>query len=174
VCDREQGSKVSFAKIPTGAEREAYLHLLLLADESEIQVRASMNNGTLYAYWTGDDSAPAGIILATPDSDETVELKAVAVASERQGQGIGTQMMRAVLDDLRDLNVRRVTVGTGNAGIGQLAFYQKAGFRLRHIERDYFTPERGYPADLSENGIPLRDMVWMDLEFASASDSQPR
>ena len=47
-------------------------------------------------------------------------------------------------------------------------------FALRHIERDYFTPERGYPADLSENGIPLRDMVWMDLEFASASDSQPR
>ena len=41
----ERGSKVSLAKIPTGAEREAYLHLLLFADESEMQVRASMNNG---------------------------------------------------------------------------------------------------------------------------------
>jgi len=105
-----------------------------------------------------------GIVLAIPDGD-SVELKAVAVAEECQGQGVGSAMLRAVLDALRERGVRRVTVGTGNPGIGQLAFYQKAGFRLASIERDFFTPERGYPADLEENGIPLRDMVWMDLEF---------
>ncbi len=55
--------------------------------------------------------------------------------------------------------------GTGNSGIGQLAFYQKAGFRLWRVERDFFSPERGYPEGIEENGIPLRDMVWMDVEL---------
>ena len=30
----------------------------------------------------------------------------------------------------------------------------------------FFTAETGYPADLSENGIPTRDMAWMDLDLA--------
>jgi hypothetical protein len=38
--------------------------------------------------------------------------------------------------------MRRVIVGTSNAGIGQIAFYQKASFRLWRIERDYVTPEK--------------------------------
>jgi ribosomal protein S18 acetylase RimI-like enzyme len=153
--------------VAPGPERELFLDLLLLADESEQQVRAYMNQGDLYAF-SPDAEGVAGMILAIPepDADATVELKAVAVAPDRQAQGVGKRMLRAVLDDLRARGVRRVIVGTGNAGIGQLAYYQKAGFRLARIERDFFSPERGYPADLEENGIPLRDMVWMEQEFS--------
>lgn len=151
--------------VAPGPEREAYLDLLLLADESEQQVCSCINDGDLYAF-SSEGEVVVGIILAVPDSDRTVELKAVAVAPDQQGQGVGTRMLRAVLDDLRARGVQRVIVGTGNSGIGQLAFYQKAGFRLERIERDFFSSERGYPTDLEENGIPLRDMVWMDLEFS--------
>ena len=35
--------------------------------------------------------------------------------------------------------------------------------------RDFFTEAKGYPADLVESGIPIRDMVWMDREVASLS-----
>lgn len=149
--------------VPPGAERERYLDLLLLADESEQQVRSYMNEGGLYAWRV--DEEDAGMILAIPVNTGGVELKAVAVAPDRQGQGVGSAMLRAALDDLRSRGVKRVIVGTGNSGIGQLAYYQKAGFRLSHIERDFFSPDRGYPTDLEENGIPLRDMVWMDLEL---------
>lgn len=148
--------------VAAGAGREAFLDLLLLADESELQVRSYLNAGDLYVWRRGGDAV--GIVLAIPDGD-AVELKAVAVAPAWQGRGVGSAMLRAVLDDLRGRGVRRVTVGTGNSGVGQLAFYQKVGFRLASIERDFFSPARGYPADLEENGIPLRDMVWMDLEL---------
>lgn len=153
--------------VAPGPERERFLDLLLLADESEQQVRSYMNEGDLYAF-SPDPEGVAGMILAIPeaDADRTVELKAVAVSPDRQGQGVGKRMLRAVLDDLRARGVRRVIVGTANAGIGQLAYYQKAGFRLARIERDFFSPERGYPADMEENGIPLRDMVWMEQELA--------
>ena len=60
----------------------------------------------------------------------------------------------------------RVVVGTGNSGIGQLAYYQRCGFRLWKIERNFFNSERGYPDGLEENGIPLRDMVWMDQDLS--------
>jgi len=67
----------------------------------------------------------------------------------------------------RETGVERVVVGTSSAGVGQLAYYQKAGFRLWKIERDLFSPERGYPAGEKENGIPLRDMVWMDQDLSN-------
>ena len=93
----------------------------------------------------------------------------MAVDESRQGQGVGTRLLLAVLEELRARRVRRVVVGTSSSGIGQLAYYQKAGFRLARIERDYFTSDRGYPEVLLENGIPVRDMVWMDRELAPLS-----
>ncbi len=152
-------------RVPVGDAREQFLPLLLLADESERQVRSYMQRGDLYAYAEGAEHGAAGVILAIVAEKAVVELKAVAVAPHRQGQGLGLRMLRAVIDDLRTRGVRRVIVGTANAGIGQLAYYQKAGFRLLRIERDFFSPERGYPPHLEDNGIRLRDMVWMDQDL---------
>ena len=71
-------------------------------------------------------------------------------------------MVEAVLEILRERGTRSVVVGTASSGVRQLAFYQRCGFRVSHVERDFFTEAKGYPADLTENGIPTRDMVWMD------------
>ena len=152
-------------RVPPGPEREAYLPLLLLADEPE-PLRGYMQRGDLYALTTGDGQ-PLGATLVLPYSDEpeTAELKAVAVDQSHHNRGLGQRMLRDVLADLRNRGMRRVIVGTSIAGIGQIAFYQKAGFRLWRIERDYFTPEKGYDPDERENGLPHRDMVWFDQEL---------
>lgn len=147
--------------VPVGRHRDPYLPLLLLADDSESEVNGYYQKGDLYAL---DDavSRPLGMILAIPEPDGTIELKAVAVHEELHGQGIGKRMLSAVLADLKKRGVKRVIVGTASCSIGVIAFYQKVGFRLWRIERDFFTTARGYPDGLQENGIPLRDMVWMD------------
>ena len=149
------------SRIPAGAARESFLALLLLADDSEQQVRSYMHSGDLYAF-SSVDAAVAGIVLAIPLESDVVELKAVAVETAQQGKGAGKRMLAAVLAELRSQGCKRVIVGTANAAIGQLAFYQKAGFRLLRVERDFFTPARGYPAVMVDNGIRLLDMVWMD------------
>jgi ribosomal protein S18 acetylase RimI-like enzyme len=147
--------------VPPGGDRDAYLPLLRLADDSESQVRGYYQKGDLYAL--DDESAgPLGMVLVIPEPDGSVELKAVAVDAARHGQGIGKRMLAAVLADLKARGVRHVIVGTGNSSVDELAFYQKAGFRLWKIERDFFTAARGYSDGIEENGIPLRDMVWMD------------
>ena len=150
--------------VAAGAERERFMPLLLLADESQEQVRSYMQRGDLFAFVDREGSA-VGVVLTVPVEDGGVELRAVAVDAVHQNRGTGRRMLAAVLDELRRRGVRRAVVGTANAGIGQLAYYQKAGFRLLRIERDFFSPARGYPAVMEDNGIRLRDMVWMDLEL---------
>jgi ribosomal protein S18 acetylase RimI-like enzyme len=150
--------------VPPGAARERFLPLLLLADESLEQVRSYMHGGELYAF-VGPDAVAVGIVLTLPEEQNSVELKAVAVDPTQQNRGIGRRMLAAVIEELRRRGVQRAIVGTANAGIGQLAYYQKAGFRLLRIERDFFSPARGYPAVMEDNGIRLRDMVWMDQEL---------
>jgi ribosomal protein S18 acetylase RimI-like enzyme len=164
-------SNTTLRLVPAGSERDAYLSLFHLADDSADQVLSYYQTGTLFAL-EGPDGRPVGIVLAIGETDETVELKAVAIDESLHGQGLGTYMLLAVLDQLRARGVRRVVVGTSSSSVGQLAYYQKAGFRLARIERDFFTSERGYPDGLVENGIPVRDMVWMDQQLAPLTNAQ--
>ena len=157
-------SDYTLQSVAAGARREQFLPLLLLADESLEQVRSYMQRGDLFAF-VDHGGAAVGIVLTIPEADGSVELKAVAVDAARQNLGIGRRMLAAVIEELRRRGVRRAVVGTANAGIGQLAYYQKAGFRLLRIERDFFSPARGYPAVMEDNGISMRHMVWMDLEL---------
>ena len=150
--------------IAPGPDRERFLDLLLLADESPQQVAGYLHDGDLFVFDDGDDAA-AGLVLVLYEGEGEAELKAVAVRPDRQGQGVGKRMIARVLTRLREAGLRHVTVATGNSGLAPLALYQKAGFRLWKIERDFFGPERGYPEGIEENGIPLRDLVWLDLEF---------
>ena len=86
---------------------------------------------------------------------------AVGKAS-RHGQGVGTQLLRAVLEQFAG-GVERVIVGTGNAGIGQLAYYQKAGFRSWRIERRLLHPGAAATPRASKRTASLfANMVWMD------------
>jgi ribosomal protein S18 acetylase RimI-like enzyme len=160
-----EDAPLSLDHVPPGPEREAFVPLLLLAD-AEPQVHGYLHLGDLYAL-RGADGGPLGVTLVLPDPTEpgTAELRAVAVDPTQHNRGLGRRMLAGVVADLRARGFRRSVVGTSNAGIGQIAFYQKAGFRLWRIERDYFTLEKGYDPDERENGLPHRDMIWFDQDL---------
>lgn len=149
-----------------GPERERLLPLFLLADESPDQVRGYLQQGDLYV--AEEDGNAVGLTLVLDHADGR-EIKAVAVSPERQGQGIGRSMLTFVLGRLREQGVGTVVVATGASSLVPLMLYQKLGFRLARIDRDAFTPERGYPDEIWENGIRLRDMVWLDLDLDLAA-----
>ena len=84
--------------VPSGPERDAYLPLFRLADDSEEQIQDYYQMGTLLAL-DDDGGSPLGIVLAldgpegSTSTDGPVELKAVAVAESRQGRGVGRRML---------------------------------------------------------------------------------
>jgi hypothetical protein len=59
--------------VSPGIERERFLPLLLLADESLEQVRSYMHTGELYAL-VGHDGDAVGIVLTVPAEHGAVEL----------------------------------------------------------------------------------------------------
>ena len=66
-------------------------------------------------------------------------------------------MISHALEKAKDQGFQTLEVGTGNSSIAQLAFYQKCGFRITGVDRDFFTEH--YEEELSENGILCRDMI---------------
>ena len=58
--------------------------------------------------------------------------------------------------------VKTLIVGTGNSSLSQLGLYQKCGFRLDHIIRDFF---KNYPEPIFENGIQCIDMVMLSCQL---------
>ncbi len=147
--------------IEPGAARAAWVELLELADEAA-PLRGYLQQGVLYGVFDDDTGRRRGAVLVLDLGDDVAELRAVAVAESDQGEGLGSWMVSEVCNRLPANGVQRVIVGTASSGIRQLAFYQRLGFRLTHVERDFFTEARGYPPGLSENGIPTRDMLWLE------------
>jgi lactoylglutathione lyase len=97
---------------------------------------------------------------------DTSEIKNMAVAAAYRRRGIGRKLIEAAVDLSREKGHSALAVATAAADVGNLRFYQLAGFRLRSVERDAFTPANGYPAGLAVDGIPLRDRVWLDLDVS--------
>jgi len=93
------------------------------------------------------------------------EIKNMAVEEGCRGRGIGRMLIEAAIDLTRTRGHSTLAVATAAAGVGNLRFYQRAGFRMRAVERDAFTPITGYPAGLMIDGIPLRDRVWLELQL---------
>jgi len=87
----------------------------------------------------------------------------IAVAPDLRGRGYGKQIMRFFLEELRRRGGHALLVGTANAALDNIAFYQKCGFRMVEIRRDYFAYIQ---PPVAENGIILRDMIVLryDLE----------
>jgi ribosomal protein S18 acetylase RimI-like enzyme len=104
-------------------------------------------------------------VLVTPLGPDEHELKNLAIVEGRRRLGLGRSMIGAVLAELRARGMRRVEVATSGADTGNLEFYQRCGFRLLRIERDYFSPARGYPEGFSLFGLPASDLVVLDQKL---------
>ncbi|WP_423227626.1 GNAT family N-acetyltransferase [Paenibacillus filicis] len=133
------------------------MELLLLADPSEELVRAYVARGDCYVMEREGEAV--GVYVLLPTRPDTVELVNVAVAEPLHGQGIGKALVLHAVRQARELGYKTMEVGTGSTGVAQLALYQKCGFRMTGIDRDFFI--RHYREPIYENGMQLFDMVRM-------------
>jgi len=88
----------------------------------------------------------------------------IAVQPAHQKCGYGTVLLQWVIDFFRKAGARQIEVGTGTFGY-QLAFYQRHGFRVTAIDRDFFV--KNYPEPIFECGIQLFDMLRLTLRYTA-------
>lgn len=140
---------------------EPPMDLLLLADPSKEQIASYLNRGQCYI--ATEAGKVVGVYVLLPISPDKIELKNVAVDENEQGKGIGKELIHHAIKNARSQGYRTIEVGTGNSSIGQLALYQKCGFRITAIDKDFFI--KNYDETIVENGIVCRDMVRLTLEL---------
>jgi GNAT superfamily N-acetyltransferase len=131
------------------------------AEDSTPELNAYIDTGEVLVASTG--GRIVGHLQLIEAAADTSEIKNMAVEAAYRGRGIGRTLIEAAIDLTRAHGHCTLQVATAAADIGNLRFYQRAGFRMRTIDRDAFTPVVGYPAGLVIDGIRLRDRVWLDL-----------
>jgi ribosomal protein S18 acetylase RimI-like enzyme len=89
----------------------------------------------------------------------------MAVTETGQGEGIGRGLVEAAVVRCRNRNGQRLIVSTATADIRNLRFYQRQGFRMYRVVQDAFGPSTGYAEGALVDGIPLRDQVFLKLDF---------
>jgi GNAT superfamily N-acetyltransferase len=144
-----------------GEGEQPPMELLLNADPSKQLVERYLQRGT--SYVAVDSGEIVGVYVLLPTRPATVELVNVSVREEHQGKGIGKQLVRHAVRQAREEGYQTIEVGTGNSSVDQLALYQKCGFRMVGIDRDFFL--RHYEEPLFENGIQVTDMVRLSQDL---------
>ena len=133
----------------------AIISILLLAEPSTSALEWSIANlsDTVYRFDLGATLVGAATMRWRDDPSELVEL---AVDPAHQGSGVGKRIVDWLVGEGRRRGRRAIEVGTSSTSLGNIAFYQKCGFRPSAVRRDYFWYYRG---EKRENGIPVRDML---------------
>ncbi|CAI9395377.1 putative N-acetyltransferase YvbK [Bacillus sp. T2.9-1] len=136
-------------------EESPPIKLLLTADPSEFLVNEYLKKGLCYI--AEEKGQLIGVYVLLPIKEESIELINLAVAEIYQGKGFGKKLIMHAIEEARQLGYKVMRVGTGNSSIGQLALYQKCGFRINRIDKDFFLIN--YEEEIYENGIQCVDMI---------------
>ncbi|MDC1162082.1 GNAT family N-acetyltransferase [Tenacibaculum sp.] len=130
-------------------------NLLKLADPSVIQIDSYLKSGTCYIAKI--QSEIVGVIILNSIDTTKTEIKNIAIKESEQGKGLGKKLLRYVEQVCRETGYKSLLIGTGNSSIGQLALYQKEGFELDKIKKDFFL--NNYSNPIYENGIQCKHML---------------
>ncbi len=139
----------AFCRVFSG--KEAYMPLLLEADPSADMIRGYLDDGELYTLTVR--SSCVAVAVVTDLGGGAFELKNLAVAEARRGQGYGGSMVRYLMKQLIG-RADRLVVGTSPANVG---FYERLGF-VREGAIPHFFREN-YPEPIIEDGVVLDDMI---------------
>ena len=143
-------------KVLTSYKEDAF-ELFLLADPSYNQINSYIMESVIYGAYLDD------ILIATyallPIDELTIEIKNIAVAENVQRKGVGTLLLDHAKETAISMGFKQITIGTANSSIYQLLFYQKCGFEIFELRKNFFTDN--YHQPIFENGIQAKHMIML-------------
>ena len=92
------------------------------------------------------DGKIIGYVIGNMQNDLEGHILAIAVDPNHKRQGVGTQLMRAIINRLKDNGAARVRVELKLYNTNAKKFYSNLGFKESHIAKGYYRM-RGYTED---------------------------
>ena len=138
--------------------KNQYMDLLLLADESELMIDKYLSDGDLFALY--DDDLKSVCVVSHIDSD-TCELKNIATYEQYQSKGYGRALINFVSKHYRN-DYKSMLVGTGETP-SILSFYASCGFKYSHRVKNFFIDN--YDHAMFDGDIQLVDMIYLKKEL---------
>lgn len=112
---------------------------------------------------TSGGSLNSRTTAAQDSQDSTVEIHNLAVLPAFRGRGLASRLITCVLEENREKTIR---VCTGSTSFHALSVYQRSGFRIVEVDKDYFA--RNYCEPIFENGILLLDRLVLEWTVDAA------
>lgn len=134
--------------------------LLHEAEEGDERIVAAINELDTVAYIAQSEGQDVGAVVMHWHPDES---EIVYIATKIQGQGYGKALIRGLIDEAQQRSIKALIVGTANTSWSNIAFYQKCGFRMDSVRKNFFDY---LPEPLYEDGIQMRDMIVLRLTLA--------
>ena len=114
---------------------------------------ASFNNPTTREWYEGELKRPEVCfiyVLRTPDTPvagfcafwlviDQAHINNLAVLPELRGQGLGTQLLEAVIAEAAHLGAILLTLEVRQSNAPALRLYEKAGFYREGVRKNYYT-----------------------------------
>ena len=136
------------------------MDLLLEADPSELAIEQYLPISKCYVAKIA--AKTIGVFVLKSKKNQVWELMNIAVEPAFQRKGFGLKLLRKAIEIATENTAKKLEVGTGAFGY-QLAFYQKAGFRVTSIDKDFFL--KNYEEPIFEFGIQHKDMLRLTIDF---------
>jgi ribosomal protein S18 acetylase RimI-like enzyme len=133
--------------------------LLLLADPSQYMINMYIGTSDVYVAFAGDEQVAVYALYPTRENG-IVEIKNIAVAETYQGRGIGKQLLAHACSEAIRSGYHTICIGTANSSVAQLYLYQRQGFEIAYISKNFFITN--YPEPIYENGIRCTHMITLE------------
>ena len=137
------------------------MELLLTADPSQKLIESYIKRG--HCFVAERNNQWIGVYVLLPTRPQTIEIVNIAVAESYQGEGVGKYLLQHAITTAKKMGYTTIEIGTGNSSIGQLALYQKCGFRIVGVDTNFFL--RHYDEEIIENGIQCTDMIRLSQDI---------
>ena len=131
------------------------------ADPSRLQIESYLNKGLCYIGRY--KSKIVGVLVLKSINTTTIEIKNIAILASEQGKGFGKALLKHSEKVSKEAGFQKLIIGTGNSSIKQLALYQKQGFEINTIEKNFFL--ENYTDPIFENGIQCKHLLILEKEI---------
>ncbi|MGX6961761.1 GNAT family N-acetyltransferase [Vagococcus xieshaowenii] len=148
-------NKLKLQSLSVSQLNDCHYELLLEADPSIELLQAYLPDSTIFAL--SKEKQVIGMLVLCPCKEKSeIEIKTISVSKAYRRQGFGFYLLEEAESFAKKHQFTYLVIGTGSTSFHQLYMYQKFGFRMDYIVKDFFLK---YKEELIENQLKLYDMV---------------